>query len=294
MWIASGEPATGRGLGATPAKVASAKLRHHMSWRAIVGDTRRDPSGISATDPVMNRGTISEMPSNLTVLQGLCAKTFTQESEVLQFMVEIRKTNDLRDKADKYQILVFFCDWLVHPVLTHKQAQNVLKGLDEFIDDAKRGKNVEEKHINFIAPLVSFKRLQLELAVFLSEHQLEASAVNGDEWFRFLSLYIDLIERAEVKSEDPAKLGLKHIDGINIKKSLITLGPPAGADEKFHFRVVWTFDLSGKFVGEISDEIWSPNTPQGTSVAVLNKLTFQDGTVKTIPLKSDTFFGQKK
>ena len=99
---------------------------------------------------------MSKMQPNLTLLQGLLAKTFTQESEVLQFMVEIRKTNDLRDKADKYPILVFFCDWLVHPVLTHKQAQNVLKGLDEFIDDTKRGTNVEEKHINCIGPLVSF------------------------------------------------------------------------------------------------------------------------------------------
>jgi hypothetical protein len=209
-------------------------------------------------------------------------------------MVEIRKTNDLRNEADKYPILVFFCDWLVHPVLTHKQAQNVLKGLDEFIDDTKRGTNVEEKHINFIGPLVSFKRLQHELAVFLSEHQLKTSVVNGDEWFRFLSLYIDQIERAEVKSEYPAKLGLKHIDSINIKKSLITLGAPAGADQKFNFRVVWTFNQSGKPVFEISNEIWSPNTPQGTSVAVLSELTFQDGTVKTIPLKSDIFFGEKK
>jgi hypothetical protein len=128
----------------------------------------------------------------------------------------------------------------------------------------------------------------------LTEHQLDTSVVNGDEWFRFLSLYIDQIERAEVKSEDPAKLGLKHIDSINIKKSLITLGAPAGADQKFNFRVVWTFNQSGKPVFEISNEIWSPNTPQGTSVAVLNELTFQDGTVKTMPLKSDTLFGEKK
>ena len=119
---------------------------------------------------------MSEMRSNLTVLQGLCARTFTQESEVLQFMVEIRKANDLRDKADKYPILVFFCDWLVHPVLTHKQAQNVLKGLGQFIDDTKRGTSVEEKNINFIGPVISFKRLQHELAVFLSEHQLELRA----------------------------------------------------------------------------------------------------------------------
>jgi len=241
----------------------------------------------------MNRGTINEMPSNLTLLKELCGRPFTQESQVLQFMVEIRKVNDLRDNTDKYSILVFFCDWLVHPVLTLKQAQKVLKGLDKFIDDTKRGTNVEQQNINFIGPLVSFKRLQHELAVFLSEHQLETSMVNGDEWFRFLSLYIDQIERAEVKSTDPAKLGLKYIDSINIKKSLITLGAPAGADQKFNFRVVWTFNQSGKPVFEISNEIWSPNTPQGTSVPVLNKLTLQDGTVNTIPLKSDTFFGEK-
>lgn len=237
---------------------------------------------------------MSKMQPNLTVLQGLCSKTFTQESEVLQFMVEIRKANELRDKTDQSPILSFFCDWLVHPVLTFKQAQNVLKGLDEFIDDTKRGANVEERNINFIGPLVSFKRLQHELAVFLSEHQLDTSVVNGDEWFRFLSLYIDQIERCEVKSEDPAKLGLKHIDSINIKKSLITLGAPAGADEKFNFRVVWTFKQSDKPVFEISNEIWSPKTPQGTSVPVLNVLTFQDGTVRTKPLKSETFFGEKK
>jgi hypothetical protein len=234
------------------------------------------------------------MESNLTVLQGLCAKSFSQESEVLQFMVEVRKVNDLRDKADKYPILVFFCDWLVHPVLTHKQAQNVLKGLDEFIDDTKRGANVEEKNINFIGPLISFKRLQHELALFLSEHQLETAVVNGDEWFKFLSLYIDQIERAEVRSDDPVKLGLKHIDSIKIKKSLITMGAPAAADQKFNFRVIWTFNWSGKPAFEISSEIWSPKMSQGTSVPVLNELTFQDGTVKTIPLKSDTFFGEQR
>lgn len=234
------------------------------------------------------------MQPDLTVLQKLCAKTFTQESEVLQFMVEIRKANDLLGKAGQYPILIFFCDWLVHSVLTFKQAQNVLKGLDEFIEDTKRGTNVEEESINFIGPLVSFKRLQHELAVFLSEHKLDTSAVNGDQWFKFLSLYIDQIERAEVKSKDPAKLGLKHIDSINIKKSLITLGAPAEADQKFNFRVVWTFNQSGKPVLEISNELWSPKVPQGTSVPVLNELTFQDGTVEIKPLKSDTFFGEKK
>jgi hypothetical protein len=209
-------------------------------------------------------------------------------------MLEIRKVNDLRDETDKYPILAFFCDWLMHPVLTSRKFQKVLNGLDEFIDDARRGTNVEEKNINFIGPLVSFKSLQRELAVFLSEHHLETSTVNRDEWFKFLSLYIDQIERAELRSVDSAKLRLKHIDSIKIKKSLITLGAPGGADERFNFRVVWTFNQSGKPVFEISSELWSPKTPQDISVPVLQERTFQDGTVATIPLKSDTPFGEKK
>jgi hypothetical protein len=209
-------------------------------------------------------------------------------------MVEVRKANDLRDDADKYPVLIFFCDWLLHPVLTFKQARAVLKGVDDFIEDTKRGLNVEQKNINFIGPLVTLRRLQHELAVFLTEHELDTSVVSGEKWFRFLSLYVDQIERAEVRAENPAKLGLKHIDSITIGKSLITLGAPAGANDRFNFRIVWTLKHNGNPVYEIANELWSPATPESVSVPVLNELTFPDGSVRRQPLKSATFFGEKK
>ena len=234
------------------------------------------------------------MQPDLTVLKTLVTKNFTQECEVLQLMVEVRKVDDLKEKDDSYKILKFFCDWLVHPQLTFKPAQDILKGLDEFIEDTRRGINVEDKNINFIGPLVSLKLLQYELAVFLTEHQLDTALVNGDEWLKFLSLYVDQIERAVVKSKNPTALGLKHIDSITIKKSLITLGAPAEADQRFNFRVVWTFHQGGKAVFELANELWSPKLPQDVTVPVLNELTEADGTVKRVPLKSATFFGEKK
>ncbi len=234
------------------------------------------------------------MRPDLTVLQNILARTFTQECEVLQLMVEVRKVNDLRDRADKYPVLTFFCDWLVHPVLSFKSAQGILKGLDEFIDATKRGTSVADKNIAFIGPLVSFALLQKELAVFLSERELDTSVVNGDEWFRFLSLYIDQIERAEIRSADPVGQGLMHIETITIRKSLLTLGAPAASDQKFNFRVVWTFHQGGKAMFEISTELWSPKVPQGVSIPVLNEMTEADGTVNRVPLKSETVFGEKK
>jgi hypothetical protein len=240
-------------------------------------------------------GTITlRMRPHPAVLQNILVKTFTQECEVLRFMVEVRKVNDLRDKADKYPVLTFFCDWLVHPVLSFKSAQGILKGLDDFIAETKRGTAVADKNITFIGPLVSFALLQKELAVFLSEHELDTSVVNGDEWFKFLSLYIDQIERAEIRSENPAKQGLKHIETITIRRSLLTLGAPAASDQKFNFRVVWTFHQGGKATFEIANELWSPKVPQGVPIPVLNEITEADGTVNRVPLKSDTFFGEKK
>jgi len=231
------------------------------------------------------------MEPTLTVLENILAKAFTQECKVLQLMVELRKVNDLRGEADKYPILTFFCDWLVHPVLAFKPAQSILKGLDEFIEETKRGTTVEEKNINFIGPLVSFALLQKELAVFLSEHELDNSVVTGEVWFKFLSLYIDQIERAEIRSQDPAKQGLKYVETITIKKSLLTLGAPADADQKFNFRVTWTFHQGGKATFEITNELWSPKVPQGVAIPVLNELTEANGTMKRVPLKSAKFFG---
>jgi hypothetical protein len=57
---------------------------------------------------------------------------------------------------------------------------------------------------------------------------------------------------------------------------------------------VWTFHQGGKAVFEIANELWSPKVPQGVTVPVLNELTEADGTVKRVPLKAATFFGEKK
>lgn len=239
-------------------------------------------------------GTMSEMQMKLAVLERLCAKAFTQEGEVLQFMVEIRKIDELHDHPEKYPILAFFCDWLVHPILDRRQAQAVLKGLDDFIERVRQSQRAEQGDIDVIAPLLSFKLLQHELAVFLSEHGLPTSPVDGEEWFQFLSLYVDQIERVELKSQNPAKTGLRHIDAINIKKSCLTLGAPAGADERFEFRIVWTFNQSGRQTFEISTEIWSPKVRESREVPVLTIHTFEDGTSRTVAMKSHNFFDPPK
>jgi hypothetical protein len=204
-------------------------------------------------------------------------------------MVEVRKANELRAKDDQYPILAFFCDWLLHPVLNRGKAQTILKKFDEFIGAHRRGL-VEEKHVSVIHPLVDFSRLHRELIVFLSESELSLSAVDGHEWLRFLSLYIDQIARAEVRTDDPANLGLRHIDSVQIKKSLITCLPPEAAEGRFNFRVVWTFRQGGQPVFKIESEIWSPDNPASVQVPV--SIILPDGSTRA--LKAETFFGDKE
>ncbi len=76
------------------------------------------------------------------------------------------------------------------------------------------------------------------------------------------------------------------------RKSLITLGPPAAADARFRFRIIWTLYKGTTEVGPISSEIWLEKKDETTTVPVLQERTdLTTGEVTIVWLESKTFLG---
>lgn len=229
--------------------------------------------------------------NNVAKLREILEHPLNEEPTVLQFLVEVRKVVEEIRSADntRFIVLKFFCDWVLHPSLDKTAAKSILKGLDNFIDQVKLQGTPTQSEADIVKRLVSFRMLQTDLAVFLTEHRLDTELVgDSEEWGSFFSTYLNLIERTPLV--DPKQgLSLTYIDRIQVSKSHITLGPPAGADERFLFRIVWEFQKDGVKTGSISNEVWFPKVPQRTQIPVLNMQSKPDGRVDLVGLETKKF-----
>jgi len=66
----------------------------------------------------------------LSKLQHLLSSAFTEECQVVYFLVELRKTLERRGLVDDYTALKFYCDWAMHARLDRAGAKEFLKRID--------------------------------------------------------------------------------------------------------------------------------------------------------------------
>jgi hypothetical protein len=120
------------------------------------------------------------------LLTSLLSAPLQQESEVLRFLIEVRKC--IEQMEARYPVLTFFCDWLVHPTLDRKPAREILKELDTFVAEHISSGLFTKGSMDKIAPLIGFLTFRRDLLLFLGEHGLDTELIgNLNRWKLFFS-----------------------------------------------------------------------------------------------------------
>jgi hypothetical protein len=120
---------------------------------------------------------------------------FTEESQVVYLLVEIRKILD-RDNNHKYPLLRFYCDWSVH---TEKdRITKEMRGImAEIYADVANQIIQHPLPVTKKTKVISFmymEDLQVELQQFLKEYSLPDSLTsNKDNWLAFVKLLVKVL-----------------------------------------------------------------------------------------------------
>jgi hypothetical protein len=226
---------------------------------------------------------------SLKVLQELLARPIENEAQVVYFLVELRKL--IENLEDRYRLLTFFCDWILHSKLDRKYAKEILDELDGFIEQVKvLGGHPNKGLMDRIVPLISLQRFHNDLFLLLGEHGLDTELV-GDlrRWGPFFSLYIDIIAKTPLIA-DAGKLNLKHIDTIKVSKFTKSVGPPAASGEHFAFGIEWSLRKNDKEQLAVLNEVWFPEKPTRVQVTTLHLTTDGQGQLQPVPLESKSFW----
>jgi len=121
------------------------------------------------------------------------SKEIKTAAQVVYILMEVRKViKDHDSSADRYPILSFFCDWVVHVKMDRQAARRMLgevrgfyAGLDSYLHI--------KKNTNFF-PFVMFIVLKRELKIFLESNDLPQNIIkDAEKWEEFLFLLIDVI-----------------------------------------------------------------------------------------------------
>jgi hypothetical protein len=148
-------------------------------------------------------------------IRTLLQRGIATESEVVYFLVEIRKLMDMqagrKDRAaEKYASLRLYCNWVAHTDLSNTQAREIVKQADAAYPKLLDGTLTETEKNEFrrIFDLNSFRE---DLSEFLRHCRLPP--FSDGEWNRFLASFLNVIVDCPLvcKVKDPK---LNDVDEI--------------------------------------------------------------------------------
>jgi hypothetical protein len=227
--------------------------------------------------------------SRLVILHGLLAnQPFTRESDVVYFLVEVRKL--IENLGGRYPTLTFFCDWILHSRMTRKTAKLVLREFDDYLTNRRLGLKSEEESMDRMYPLISLRIFHQDLFYLLAEHGLSTDVHSSlDNLGPFLGLYVDIISKVPLIADDP-KLQLRNLDRILVRKYTESLRQATSSDESFAFGIKWLLMKDNTLTAEFRNELWFPASPNQILVPAVRAVNV-GGKRKVIPLESKTPLG---
>lgn len=108
------------------------------------------------------------------------------EAWIVYLFVQIRKILELQ-KINKYQILRFYCSWVVHTKLDkNNQAKKIIEKTTKYLNNESDDEVME---------ILNFFTLRKELNEFLQENNLsdEITLSKNGEWFEFRKTLIQIL-----------------------------------------------------------------------------------------------------
>jgi len=122
---------------------------------------------------------------------------FTEEYEVVYFLVEIRKL--IEDDKKHYETLYFYCCWVIHSRLFYDRTADFLSDkFDGYIDLQKKKNEIQNDLINGQKDFFKLGDLNTELKTFLDKNRLPINFLNGNAWYEFCQLFLDNITECEI------------------------------------------------------------------------------------------------
>lgn len=158
------------------------------------------------------------------------------ESQVVYFLVEIRKLLDKSKHAIPYNSLRLYSNWVVHVELTHAQAQNIVRKADVLYPKLIAGtlNNADKADFSRIFSLDIFRE---ELSQFLNDKGL--GSFSEPAWNTFVACFLNVIEDCPLACKAKEE-GLAYVDEVIVLRHDRALdGSPQ--------HVIWALCHKGKF-----------------------------------------------
>ena len=122
---------------------------------------------------------------------------FNEECEIIYLLAEIRKI--IEDEKKKYEILYFYCCWVLHSRLYYDLTAKFLsKKFDKYIDFNKSKKEIQRDLINGQKDFFMLKDLNFELNEFLKNYKLSTDFLKGNKWHKFCKLFLENIMECQI------------------------------------------------------------------------------------------------
>jgi len=169
-------------------------------------------------------------------LDSALRKRITSEQQVVYVMVELRKLLELDEIKDRFEALIFHCDWVVHPRLTGKTASKVL---DAFNENARHDGS---RHP--VSGIVGLDNFMSDLTTVLLKYQLPTSLTqNPTQWNAFLRNYGEVVRDCPLLCRDQNK---EFIDEISIEFSKLTRESTRASGFVIQVRWKWQNKKTGR------------------------------------------------
>lgn len=144
---------------------------------------------------------------------------FSEECEVIYFLVEIRKL--IENDKKNYGTLYFYCCWVIHSRLFYDRTANFLSTkFDSYIDLQKKKSEIQNDLINGQKDFFKLRDLNTELKTFLNKNRLPINFLNGNAWYKFCQLFLGNITECGIDIstiKKPHKINKMTVEKINQK-----------------------------------------------------------------------------
>lgn len=223
----------------------------------------------------------------LSSLARILRQPIGREADVIHLLVEVRSVIELMEQ--RFRILKFFCDWVLHPRMDRNPAREILRTFDNLLAGSRMNPWVALQVMNQSRPLTSLAGFRDDLLIFLAEHRLDTTLICSlDRLEKFLGAYVDRIAMTPLKAD----VSFKNLDEIRVRKLTVPSTTQKDAGEHFAFGIEWMFNQRGVTRQTIVNDVWLPARPAIVPV-VIAKLERRQGQIQLIPQESQTLWNPK-
>jgi hypothetical protein len=162
----------------------------------------------------------------ITELDLLLFHGITTKAQTVSLLVAVRKLLEQQEVKKQYEYLTFHCDWALHPKLSGRTAQKILKMFDAANVHLKKDDDLRnlppdlQREIESISRMTCFEQ---ELTQFLETNGLSSLNTNRSDGFaHFLHLYAKVVEGSPLvmtKQNESASIASVTIHADLVKAS---------------------------------------------------------------------------